>query len=254
MKVCILSSGSKGNCTYVETKETKILIDLGTSSLYVENALKEIGVNSSDIDLILLTHTHVDHTAGLKVFIKKNKTTLYLTKKMYEDLKNDISINNCEFIENSFQYKDVYVDYIKTSHDASDSNGYIIESDNKSVVYVTDTGYIHYKNESKLSNKTFYIIESNHDIEMLKNGKYPHHLQQRIISDSGHLSNEECARYLVRYIGNNTKEIYLAHLSDENNSPEKALSTVKGVLEEHDIHFDNIHIAHQKERTELIEI
>ena len=149
MKVCVLSSGSKGNCTYVETDEAKILIDLGTSSLYVENALKEINVDPNSIDIILLTHTHTDHTAGLKVFLKKYSTTLYLTEKMYEDLKEDIKITDCCFILNSFSYKDTYIDYIKTSHDVTDSNGYIIESNTSSVVYITDTGYINYKNETK---------------------------------------------------------------------------------------------------------
>ena len=136
MKVCILSSGSKGNSTYVETNETKILIDLGTTSLYVENALKEIGVNPKDIDLILLTHTHTDHTAGLKVFIKKYSPKLFLTQKMYEDIKNDINIDNCSFIDKPFYYKDAHIDFIKTSHDVSDSNGYIVESNDKSVVYI----------------------------------------------------------------------------------------------------------------------
>lgn len=254
MRVCILSSGSKGNCTYIETNESKILIDLGTSSLYVESALKEIGVNPDDIDIILLTHTHVDHTSGLKVFIKKYSPTLYLTDKMYEDIKNDISLSNCKFIEDPFYYKDIHIDFIKTSHDTTDSNGYIVESNNSSLVYITDTGYIRDKNEEKLKNKTFYIIESNHDVEMLQNGRYPYQIQQRILSDNGHLSNEQCARYLVKYIGPNTKEIYLAHISDENNTEELALNAVKGILEEHNIHFSNIHIAHQKQRTELIEI
>lgn len=252
MKVCVLSSGSKGNSTYIETEEAKILIDLGTSSLYVENALREIGVEPKDIDLILLTHTHVDHTAGLRVFLKKYGTKLYLTKLMLEDIKEEIDESYCSFIENSFYYKDAHIDFIKTSHDVSDSNGYIIESGLKSIVYITDTGYINYKNEPRLKNKTIYVIESNHDIEMLKNGKYPFHLQQRILSDNGHLSNEECARYLVKYIGEDTKYIYLAHLSDENNSPDKALETVKSIFKENDIDFDEINIAYQKQRTDMI--
>lgn len=254
MKVCVLSSGSKGNCTYVETDEAKILIDLGTSSLYVENALKEINVDPNSIDIILLTHTHVDHTAGLKVFLKKYSTTLYLTEKMYEDIKEDIKITDCCFIQNSFLYKDTYIDYIKTSHDVTDSNGYIIESNTSSVVYITDTGYINYKNETKLKNKNIYILESNHDVEMLRNGKYPYHLQQRILSDSGHLSNEECAKYLSKYIGENTKTIFLAHLSDENNSPEVAMKTVVNILKENNKLIDDIRIAYQKEKTELVEV
>lgn len=254
LRVCVLASGSKGNCVFIGNNNTKLLIDLGITSSNAESILKELMINPSDIKSILITHTHTDHIAGLKVFIKKYNPTLYLTKKMYDDLIKIFKFENYVLIDGDFEIDDLYIKVIKTSHDTSDSNGYIVEYNDKSVVYITDTGYIKDKNFEKLQNKNVYVMESNHDIEKLMNGKYPYHLKQRILSDSGHLSNKDSGYYLSKFIGDKTKKIFLAHLSDENNDPDLALKTVKDVLSKHNIDFDNIEIAYQKQRTELVEI
>jgi len=254
MKTCVLASGSRGNVTYIASSKTKILVDLGTTSLYAEKKLKDIGVNPNEITGIVISHTHVDHVNGLKVFIKKYNPTLFLTKKMYYDLNELFSIDNYELIDNDFKIGDIDVTIIKTSHDASDSNGYIFESNGKSIVYITDTGYINVKNHNKLSNKNIYVFESNHDIKMLMDGKYPYHLKQRILGDRGHLSNKDSSYYLSKFIGNNTNTIILAHLSHENNDPDIALNTLKETLKDNDIKFDNILIATQEERTEVVEV
>ena len=245
MKVTVISSGSKGNSTLVETKSKNILIDAGISSKEIKKRLNK----DINIDLLFITHAHIDHIKGLKSVYKEFKPTVFTRNEEV------IEKNICDitYFDKPYILDDLEVSYFNLSHD-SDCIGIKIKENNKELVYITDTGYINYRNEEKLKNRTFYIMESNHDVEMLKNGNYPFYLQQRILSDSGHLSNEECARYLVKYIGEKTKEIYLAHLSDENNDPDKALNTVRGILEEYDIHFNNIHIAHQKERTNLIEI
>ena len=245
MKVTVISSGSKGNSTLVETKSKNILIDAGISSKEIKKRLNK----DINIDLLFITHAHIDHIKGLKSVYKEFKPTVFTRNEEV------IEKNICDitYFDKPYILDDLEVSYFNLSHD-SDCIGIKIKENNKELVYITDTGYINYRNEEKLKNRTFYIMESNHDVEMLKNGNYPFFLQQRILSDSGHLSNEECARYLVKYIGEKTKEIYLAHLSDENNDPDKALNTVRGILEEYDIHFNNIHIAHQKERTNLIEI
>lgn len=254
MKVCVLASGSKGNSTYVASSCIKLLIDLGTSCLYVENKLQEFFINPKDIDGILITHTHVDHIAGLKVFLKKYHTKIYLTHKMYEDLIKLFPIENYVIIEEDFDIEDMKITILKTSHDASDSNGYIIENDNKSVVYVTDTGYINQKNFKKLQNRNVYVFESNHDVQMLMDGKYPYHIKQRILGDRGHLSNEMSSYYLSKVIGKNTKEIILAHLSEDNNTKEKAIETLTKKLIAEEKQVDNIIIATQHERTDLIEV
>lgn len=252
MKVCVLSSGSKGNTTYIETKEAKILIDCGNSSKYITEKLASLNIEPTDLDAILITHVHSDHVKGLEVFIKKTNATVYMTKKMYPYLDY---VNNYYFIDsNKLTIKDVKVDVIKTSHDTEDSVGYIVSNDNKSVVYVTDTGYINKKYYDILSNRDIYIFESNHDVEMLNNGRYPFELRQRILSDKGHLSNYDSASYLAKFIGNNTKKIILAHLSEENNTESLALESLKDRLKKEKITFKNIIIARQNEETELINI
>ena len=249
MKVCILASGSKGNCAYIETDKTRSLVDLGMSASYISKYLKNIGVDPFSIQRVFITHTHSDHVAGLKVFIKKYHPIIYLTEKMDNEL--DFDIEDKVYIDKTTVIDDLMVDVFKTSHDVADSNGYVFESNGKSVVYVTDTGYIHVKNFNKLRNKNMYVFESNHDVRMLKEGRYPYHLQQRILGDKGHLSNKDSAYYLSKLIGDKTKKIILIHLSEENNKPEIALKTLLDTLNKNDLPIPDIEIACQKESTEL---
>ena len=252
MKICILASGSKGNSAYIETNETKSLVDLGMSAGYIAKALKNIDVGPSSIQRVFITHTHSDHVAGLKVFLKKYHPTVYLTRKMEEEL--DFDIEDKVYLEEDISIADLDVKVIKTSHDAADSNGFVFSSLDKSVVYITDTGYIHVKNFDKLKNKNVYVFESNHDVRMLREGKYPYYLQQRILSDKGHLSNKDSAYYLSEFIGDDTEKIILIHLSEENNKPEVALKTLLDTLEKKSVRVPDIEIAMQKESTELIEL
>lgn len=250
MRVCVLASGSKGNCCYIETNNTKILIDIGLNCINTERKLIEKNINPDEIEAILITHTHKDHVDGLRVFNKKHKAKAYLTEIMYKELNQELT--NYEFISDRLEIKDLKITAIKTSHDAEDSNGYIIEDDKTSIVYITDTGYINIKNHKLLKNKTMYILESNHDVEMLMNNpNYPYHIKQRILGDKGHLSNKDSAYYLKKFIGNDTKHIILAHLSEHNNTDELALKTLKETI---DLDNLDIQIAHQEIQTELIEV
>lgn len=249
MKVCVIASGSKGNCCYIETKNTKILIDIGLNCITTERKLIEKNINPEEIEGIFITHTHKDHVEGLRVFNKKHKAKAYLTETMYKELNQELK--NYEFIGETTKIKDLTITSIKTSHDAEDSNGYIIENEDKQIVYITDTGYINIKNHKKLKDKTMYILESNHDVEMLMNNpNYPYHIKQRILGDKGHLSNKDASYYLKKFIGDNTKHIILAHLSEHNNTDELALQTLKETIEKN----IDIRIAHQEEQTELIEV
>lgn len=252
MKVIVLSSGSKGNTTLIEAENTKILIDCGNTCKYICNKLESININPKDIDAILISHTHVDHIKGLQVFLHKYNTKVYLTEKMQPELQ---FVENYHLInEQTLKIKDIQVDIIKTSHDASDSHGFILSNNNKSAVYITDTGYINIKYHEMLKNKNLYIFESNHDVEMLNNGKYPFHLRKRILSDKGHLSNYDSAKYLSEFIGSNTKYVLLAHLSEENNTNELAYETLLDRLNICGKHVDNIIVAEQDRETELIEL
>ena len=246
MKISVLASGSKGNCTYIASNSTKILIDVGMTNLYIEKKLILLGINPDNINFIFITHTHTDHIAGLKVFLKKHHPKVFLTQDMYNELSDILS--DYEILEDKVILNDLEIDYFKTSHD-TDSVGYIIKNNDKEVVYVTDTGYINVKNLKKINNKDLYIFESNHDIEMLMNNpNYPYQIKQRILGDKGHLSNNQCHEYLKKIIGNKTKYIVLAHLSEQNNNPDIALNNLS------DIENIKIMIAKQNESTELIEV
>ena len=254
MKLCVLASGSKGNSSYIESTKSKILIDVGMSCLYIEKALSSIGVRPREIQGILITHTHSDHINGLRVFLKKYNTQLYITEKIYNELKSQIEIENYTLIDRNFILDDLNIEIIKTSHDAEDSNGYIISDESSSLAYITDTGYINRKYHEKLINKDYYVIESNHDIELLMNGRYPYHLKQRILGDRGHLSNKACADYMANFIGENTKGVILIHLSEENNCEEIAYSTFTNILKENNKTVEKIIISTQTEPTEVIKI
>ena len=252
MRFVVLSSGSKGNTTYVECGNTKFLIDIGNNCKYVVDNLKGIGVDPKELNGIFVTHTHVDHIKGLKVFYKRYGTKIYATKKILDELDY---IDSYEIVPlSSFSIFDVDVDVIKLSHDAPECVGYVIHNSNKSLVYITDTGYINEKYFPYLMDADAYIMESNHDVDMLSNGRYPFHLRKRILSDKGHISNYDCARYLSLFSGNKTKVVVLAHLSEENNTPMLAYQTLMDRLDGDNKKIDRIEIARQDERIDVIEI
>ncbi len=254
MLVSVLASGSKGNCTLVRTKNHRILIDAGMSLKYLEDRLRENEVLLQDINYIFLTHTHIDHVKALNNLVKKYKPTIVISQKMLDDLKFLEKYPCISILENDFVLDDVLIESISTSHDASDSKGYIITENSSSLVIITDTGYLNQKHFSKLKNKSLYVFESNHDIEMLMHGRYPSWLKKRVLSDVGHLSNDSAAFYLSKLIGSDTKKIILAHLSEENNTPELALKNIEEYFSKENIQFSEIIVAKQNEKTEMIEI
>jgi len=257
MKVCVLASGSEGNSTYVETTTHKILIDLGMNVRYLKTKLEELDISLNEIDTVLISHTHKDHIGALDNFVKKYDANIYMSKIMYNELANDSvakTSDNILFFEDDFYLDNIKIELIKTSHDTNDSRGFIISEDDKSVVYITDTGYLNQRFFNKLKNKNIYLFESNHDVEMLINGKYPKWLKDRVVGPYGHLSNKDASIYLSKIIGNDTKKIMLMHLSKENNTHECALNTIHEIFEEYNVDFDNIETAKQREKSSVIEI
>lgn len=254
MLVSVLASGSEGNCTYIQTKNKKMLIDIGMNYKYITTKLAELNVLPSEIDYIFITHTHADHTGAMKVFFKNNTPMVFLDEKMLPELEFLSDYPNLIFDKGPFNFDTFTVEPFRTSHDAPGSRGYIFKEDDKSAVYVTDTGYINHKLFDKLANHSLYIFESNHDVEMLMHGRYPAWLKARVRGDEGHLSNQQSSFYLSKFIGPDTKEVVLAHLSKENNDPELAVSTLKETLKENDIQFENIIVAKQRERVDCIEL
>lgn len=250
MKIFILGSGSKGNSTFIDLGNKKILIDVGFSYKHIKEELNKINVDPKEIDAVLITHDHVDHVYGLKVFINKVKPYLYITPEIEELILKE-NYEKSIYLGEELHLDNTLIKVIPTSHDALTSNGFLLEKNNISLVYITDTGYINHRYFETLKNKTYYIIESNHDTEKLIKGKYPEYLQRRILSDKGHLSNELCGGYLSKFIGPNTKKVVLAHLSQENNTEELALNTNLEILKENNLKFTNIVCAREDELTEV---
>ena len=257
MKVCVLASGSEGNSTYIETKNHKILIDLGMNMKYIKSKLEELEVSPNEIDTVLISHVHKDHIGCLDSFIKKYDPNVYLSKIMYSEIADESLIKSYEnvvFFDTDFYIDNIKIELIKTSHDTLDSRGFIVTENDKSVVYITDTGYLNQRFFNKLKDKNLYLFESNHDVEMLINSKYPKWLRDRVGGSYGHLSNKDASFYLSKLVGENTKKIVLMHLSKENNKPEIALDTIKAVFDEYEVNFKNITYAKQREKSSVIEL
>ena len=251
MKVRTISSGSKGNCAIVLCDETNLIIDMGISYSTLKESLEENSLSFDNFSGILITHNHKDHITGLKSLITKTNLNVYIPYEMFDSIKNSVPEDRCIFIDDVFSIFDVKIELIHTSHDAPYSVGFIINHNDKSIVYVTDTGYINRKYLNKMVNKDIYVIQSNHDEVMLMDGPYPRFLKERVISDTGHLSNTTTAKYLKKIIGDRTKYVLLAHLSEKNNTPEKALEAMYN--EELD-KLVKIQIASQYEMSEILEV
>ncbi len=230
---------------------TNLIIDMGISYLTLKRSLEENSLSFTDFSGILITHCHTDHIKGLTSLLKHTKLSVYIPEEMYDSLKEYVPKERCVFVSDEFNIDNVNIELIHTSHDAPYSVGFVIEYKKKSMVYVTDTGYINRKYLNRMVNKDAYVIESNHDEEMLMDGPYPRFLKERVISDKGHLSNRTTAKYLRKIMGNNTKNVVLAHLSENNNTEEKALEAMK---EEKINEKATITIARQYEETNMIEV
>lgn len=256
MKVCNLSSGSTGNSSYIETENYKILIDLGRNKKYIVENLKSIGVDYHDIDYVFITHTHDDHISALKTFMKGIKAKLVITDNEKEDLSTRGYLENVDVITytDEINIEGLNIKAFKMSHDSSDIRSFVIEDGNSTLVYITDTGYINSRYFKEFKNKDMYLIECNHDIEMLTHGPYPDWLKARVLSDVGHLSNKFCGTYLSKLIGDKTKYIGLLHLSEKNNDEKHALDTVYDELVDNDISGIKIFCTRPTERSEVIEL
>lgn len=254
MRISVLASGSKGNVTYLETKNKRFLLDAGRNYKYINEELKKIGVDIKTIDYIIISHNHIDHISALKTLMNRTNATIIISEKqLYEinDLKNYSRILVCE---NELDLDGVNIKSFKSSHDAIDSRNFVISEGDKRIGYITDTGYINVKYFKYLFNLDIYLFESNHDVELLQHGPYPELLKRRILSDSGHLSNKAAAFYLTKLIGDKTKEIILIHLSEINNLEEVAMNTINSTFMEYGIEFHNVICARQNEATRLVEI
>ena len=236
----ILASGSSGNCFYLETDQKRILVDAGLSGKKITSLLGEIGRKPEDLDAILVTHEHKDHIHGVGVLARKYHLDIYANeatwKAMEKDLgKLDASQKHIFELGKTKTFGDLDVESFGVSHDAVCPQFYRFMKDDKSFVMLTDTGYVSDRLAGIVADADGYLIESNHDVEILRAGSYAWRLKQRILSDLGHLSNEDGADAMIRTLGNRTKKIYLGHLSKENNIKELAHMTMENQLARADL-------------------
>lgn len=262
MKITVLGSGSKGNVTYLQHNDTKILIDCGLSYRQITTRLATHDLSLDDLDGILVTHEHSDHVAGLNVTLKRVAASLYVTKETYEsfyykyaeNIRDEVVKHITPYHE--FTIKDLTIYPLSISHDASDAVGYIIKYDDKKIVYITDIGYLPRKDHELLMDADAYIFESNYDVTLLFTSNRPFYLKQRIDSVKGHMSNNDSAYNLAQLVGPSTKNIILAHPSRECNTKELALETIVGVFNEYGIDTSNmtIEVATQDIPTSIKEL
>lgn len=235
MKFSVLASGSKGNCTYIQAGSTQLVIDCGMTKRYLTQSFHSINVDLKEIDALLITHDHSDHIAQLKIF----KEVRNVISPVLLDHREDVQVWMPYL---SHRIKDVYITPIVLSHDCDMIYGYIIQHEGEKLVYITDTGYIKSKDYNLLRDADYYIIESNHDIDLLMRSSRPYPTKQRILSDTGHLSNEDSAYIISQLVTLKTKEIVLAHLSQEANQASIALQCVYEALEKEGINSSHYKI------------
>ena len=235
-KFCTLYSSSSGNCTLISDGDTNILVDAGVSASKICSSLEKLGLLPDEIDAVLVTHEHSDHISGLRILCRKYNIAVYANAKTMEKIMEvctDLPSGCIHIITASvpFEVGSMNVKGFSTPHDSVASFGYIIESEGKKYAVATDTGTVTKAMLTNLAGAEAVLIESNHDEEMLKNGPYPYVLKKRILSDTGHLSNSSGAWLATQLAMWGTKRIILGHLSEKNNTPEKAFECTKNLLE-----------------------
>lgn len=246
MKVSVLQSSSEGNMTYVETSNHKLLIDVGKIYKRAQESLSNINKELDDIDTILITHCHSDHVGCLNTIFKRHKAQIYMNQKAYNEWQKS-EINYIPY-EKQIIIDNITITCLPLSHDVI-CYGFLIEDGITSLVYITDTGYISSKNLELIKNKNIYIIESNHDVDLEMQGNKLYNSKIRNIGDQGHLSNEQCGKYLKKIIGPKTKNIVLAHISEDDNDYDLAFSTVTNIINNDAI---KVNIAKKKDNKSVI--
>ena len=234
-RFCPLFSGSSGNCTYVGNRDCGILVDAGGTTKNIELALRQIDVEMKQILGVVITHEHSDHVKALPVLTKRYQLPVYGTQGTLSALvrAGSIAPESPLHVMNgkSEAVGDFYVKAFHTSHDAAESCGYVIHlPDGRRVAIATDMGYVSDEVREHITGCDLVMIESNHDVRMLQNGRYPYYLKRRILGTSGHLSNDACAEEVARLAQTGTTRFVLAHLSQDNNLPELAQQTAAASL------------------------
>ncbi|RIW31603.1 MBL fold metallo-hydrolase [Bacillus salacetis] len=236
MHFSVLASGSTGNAIFVETDQNSFLVDAGLSGKQMEALFQNIGRKIQDLSGILVTHEHSDHIKGIGILARKYGLPVYANEKTWKAM--DPLIGNVP-LEQKFEFGmekvqsfgSLDIESFGVSHDAAEPMFYTFHHEGRKLVLVTDTGYVSDRMKGIISNANTYVFESNHDVDMLRMCRYPWSIKRRILSDVGHVSNEDAAIAMSEVFGDQTKSIYLAHLSKDNNMKDLARMSVSQTLE-----------------------
>jgi phosphoribosyl 1,2-cyclic phosphodiesterase len=238
LEFSVLASGSSGNALYIRSETTNLLLDAGISGKQIQQRLQSaMGQEMSSIGALLLTHEHIDHVRGVRQVLKHSGAKIYTSQGTWQHVKGQLKEDeqatpDWVYPGQTFVIGDIQVTPFAISHDAEEPVMYRFDSGDSSLAVVTDLGYVSDPIKDVLRGCQTFIWESNHDVEMLRAGRYPWSVKRRIIGDKGHLSNYDAAVALADILGTDGIDVYLAHLSEENNQPDLAELTVQSVLTE----------------------
>ncbi|MCL2168489.1 MAG: MBL fold metallo-hydrolase [Defluviitaleaceae bacterium] len=253
---CTIASGSSGNSAFVSVGKNKILVDAGLSGRAIEEGLRAVGIDPRGLSAIFVTHEHGDHIKGAGVLSRRHKLPIYMTAGTKAGARElgKIAPGCLRLVRAGVPVAldGVEVMPFAVCHDALEPVGYTFTTKSHKIAITTDLGHATDSVAAHLLDSDIILIESNHDIDMLKNGSYPADLKARILSPLGHLSNAACGELLAKIITEKTKHIFLAHLSEENNHPAIALNTVQNILTANNIKTDGLHIANRHHPSQLI--
>ena len=258
IEVSALASGSSGNSFFIESNKSSFLVDAGISCKQAERRMEMIGKDASALKGIFITHEHTDHIRGVDVLSRKYSIPVFLTKECYSNCSHIVSDSDLvRFVEKNkaFRFNGANILPFPKSHDAHDPVSYTVISNGRKISVMTDIGVVCSNVIKNFRDSNIVFLESNHDVDMLKNGPYPAFLKERILSDGGHLSNYEASLLVLEHTTHKLKHVVLSHLSENNNTEEIALKTMKSLLQHRkDLKKLQIHISGRHEPTELISI
>ena len=259
MRLCSIASGSSGNCIYVGSEQTHVLVDAGISGKRIEEGLKKAEITGKDLSAIFITHEHSDHIQGIGVLARKYGVPMYATRGTIDGIVNgaknlgeyDKELFHPICVDEDVQVGDLMVHPFRISHDAKEPCAYRFESEGSKAAVATDMGTFSPYIVENLKGLNAILLEANHDIRMLQAGPYTYALKQRILSDRGHLSNMQTSKYLKKVIGPKTKNIMFIHLSEKINKPELVIETFN---KSNEFNNENITISKQNEVSKVIEV
>ena len=265
MRMVSIASGSSGNCVYIGSENTHILIDAGVSNKRIEKGLNEIGLKGSDLSGVMITHEHSDHIKGLGVLARKYGLPIYSTEETLEEIGGVKSLGEYPRelfrpvrYDVDFSIGDLDIKPFRIDHDAAKPVAYRVQNERKSVAVATDMGHFSQYTIDHLQGLDAILLEANHDVKMLEAGPYPYYLKRRILGDYGHLSNENAGRLLSCILHDHMKHISLGHLSKENNYEELAYETVRLEITQGDTPYRasdfSISVAKRDELSEIVTV